>query len=133
MANLCSTYCFVYKAVFLFLRNFALNIKQHHWLPVLFNEKSRLDSISSKFFLSFEYRIETVVVRVYQMENRKYCSEIAKLKTDTSDQNLVADLRLTVTNTTNNRSSKECLCFSLKYIGKSCNKICYRIVRRPLP
>ena len=82
------------------------NIKQHHWLPVLFNEKSHLDSISLKFFLSFEYRTETVV-HVDQMENRKYCSEIAKLKTDTFGQNLVANLRLRITNTTNNRSSRE--------------------------
>ena len=65
-----------------------------------------MDLISSKFFLSFEYRIETVV-RVDQMENRKYCSEIAKLKKDTFDQNLIADLRLRVTNTTNNKSPKE--------------------------
>ena len=74
-----------------------LNTKQHHWLPVLFNEKSQLDSISSNFSLSFEYKIETVV-RVDQMENRKYCSEIAKLKRDTFGQNLVADLRLRITN-----------------------------------
>ena len=94
-----------------FLRNFALNTKQRHWLPVLFNEKSQLDSISSNFSLSFEYRIETVV-RVDQMENRKYCSEIAKLKRDTFGQNLVVDLRLRTTNTTNNKSSKEG-CFSL--------------------
>ena len=106
MANLCSTYCFVYKVVCLSSRNFALNIKQHHWLPVLFNEKSHLDSISSNFSLSFEYRIETVV-RVDQMENRKYSSEIAKLKRDTFGQNLVADLHLRITNTTNNKSSKE--------------------------
>ena len=109
--NLCSTYCFVYKVVCLFSRNFALNIKQHHWLPVLFNEKSHLDSTSSNFSLSFEYRIETVV-RVDEMENRKYCSKIAKLKRNTFGQNLVADLRLRITNTTNNKSSKEG-CFSL--------------------
>ena len=111
MANLYSTYCFVYKVVCLFSQNFALNIKQHHWLPVLFNEKSHLDSISSNFSLSFEYRIETVV-QVNQMENRKYCSEIAKLKRYTFGQNLVADLRLRITNTTDNMSSKEG-CFSL--------------------
>ena len=62
--------------------------------------------MSSKFSLFFEYRIETVV-RVDQMENRKYCSEIAKLKRDTFGQNLVTDLRLRITNTTNNKSSKE--------------------------
>ena len=106
MANLCSTYCFVYKVVYLFSRNFALNIKRDDWLPLLFNKKSHLDSISSNFSLSFEYRIETVV-RVDQMENRKYCSEIAKLKRDTFGENLVADLRLRITNTTNNKSSKE--------------------------
>ena len=83
-----------------------LNTKQHHWLPVLFNEKSQLDSISSNFSLSFEYKIETEV-RVDQMENRKYCSEIAKLKRDTFGQNLVADLRLRITNTINNKSSKQ--------------------------
>ena len=83
-----------------------LNIKQHHWLPVLFYEKSHLDSISSKFFLSFEYRIE-MVIHVDQMENRKYCSEIAKLKTDTFGRNLVMDLCLRITNTNNNKSSKE--------------------------
>ena len=59
-----------------------------------------------KNFLSFEYRIETVV-RVDRMENEKYCSEIAKLKTDTFVQNLVTDLRLRITNTTNNKSSKK--------------------------
>ena len=53
--------------------------------------------------MSFEYKIETVV-RVDQMENRKYCSEISKLKTD---QNLVANLRLRVNNTTNIKSLKE--------------------------
>ena len=41
------------------------------------------------------------------MENRKYCSEIAKLKTDTFGQNLVANLRLRIINATNNKSSKE--------------------------
>ena len=56
--------------------------------------------------MSFEYRIKTVV-RVDQMENRKYCSEIAKSKTDTFGQNLVANLGLRITNTTNNKSSKE--------------------------
>ena len=132
MANLCSTYCFVYKVVCLFSRNFALNIKQHHWLPVLFNEKSHFDSISSNFSLSSEHRIETLV-RVNQMENRKYCSEIVKSKRDTVGQNLVADLRLRTTNTTNTKSSKRRLFFSLKYIGKALNKIYYRIVRRPLP
>ena len=111
MANLCSTYRFVYKVVCLFSRNFALNTKQHHWLLVLINEKSQLDSISSNFSLSSEYRIETVV-RLDQMENRKYCSEIAKLKRDTFGQNLVAGFRLRITNTTNNKSSKE-RCFSL--------------------
>ena len=59
-----------------------------------------------KIFLSFEYRIETVV-HVDQMENQKYCSEIAKLKTDTFGQNLVTDPRLRITNTTNNKSSKD--------------------------
>ena len=87
-----------------------LNIKQHHWLPILFNEKNHLDSIFSNFSLSFEYRIETVI-RVDQTENRKYCSEITKLKRDTFGQNLVAHLRLRITNTTNNKSSKEG-CFS---------------------
>ena len=58
------------------------------------------------FSCFFEYRIETVA-HVDQMENRKYCSEIAKLKTDTFGQNLVANLRLRITNTTNNKSSKE--------------------------
>ena len=58
------------------------------------------------FSCLFEYRIETVV-RVDQMENRKYCSKIAKLKTDTFGQNLVANLRLRITNTTNNKSSRE--------------------------
>ena len=106
MANLCNTYCFVCKVVYLFSRNFALNTKQHHWLPVLFNEKSQLDSISSNFSLSFEYKIDTVVP-VDQMENRKYCSEIAKLKRDTFGQNLVTDLRLRITDTINNKSSKE--------------------------
>ena len=62
--------------------------------------------MSSNFSLSFKYRIETVV-RVDQMENQKYCSEIAELKRDTFGQNLVADLRLRITNTTNNKSSKE--------------------------
>ena len=95
----------------LFSRNFALNIKQHHWLPILFSENSHLDSKSSNFSLSFEYRIETVVW-VDQMENRKYRSEIAKLKRDTFGQNLVEDLRLRITNITNNKSSKEG-CFSL--------------------
>ena len=56
--------------------------------------------------MSFEYRIETVV-RVDQMENRKHCSEIAKLKTDTFGQTLVAHLRLRITNTTNNKSSNK--------------------------
>ena len=50
--------------------------------------------------------IETVV-QVDQMENQKYCSEIAKLKRDTFGQNLVADLRLRITNTTKDKSSKE--------------------------
>ena len=114
MANLFSTYCFVYKVFYLFSRNFALNIKQHHWLPVLFNEKSHLDSISSNFSLSFEYRTETVV-RVDQMENRKYCSEIAKLKRDTFGRNLAGNLRLRITNTTNNKSSKEgCFLFEIR-------------------
>ena len=90
----------------IFSQNLALNIKQHHWLPVLFNEKSYLDSISSKFFLFFEYRFETVA-HVDQIENQKHCFEIAKLKTDTFGQNLVMDLRLMITNTTNNKSSKE--------------------------
>ena len=80
-------------------------------ISVLFNEKSHLDSISQKISLSFEYRIETVV-QVDQMENRKYCLEIAKLRKETSGQNLVMDLRLRITNTTNNKSPKEG-CFSL--------------------
>ena len=62
-------------------------------------------------FWSFEYRIGTVVC-VDEMKNRKYCSEIAKLKTDTFVWNLVADLHLRATNTTNNKSSKE-VCASL--------------------
>ena len=41
------------------------------------------------------------------MEKRKYSSEIAKLKKDTFGQNLVTYLRLGITNTTNNKSSKE--------------------------
>ena len=56
--------------------------------------------------MSFEYIIEAVV-RVNQMENRKYCSEIAKLKRDTFGQNLVVDLRLRIIDTTNKKSSKE--------------------------
>ena len=96
MANLCRTYCFVYKVVYLFSQNFALTAEQHYWLLVLINEKSQLDSISSNFSLSSEYRIETVVW-VDQMENQKYCSAIAKLERDTFGQNLVAGLHLRIT------------------------------------
>ena len=45
------------------------------------------------------------------MDNRKYCSEIAKLKRDTFGQNLVTDLHLRITNTTNNKSNNKRVVF----------------------
>ena len=67
---------------------------------------SHLDSKSSKFSLSFEHTIETVI-HVDQTENQNYCSEIAKLQTDTFGQNLITYFCLGITNATNNMFSKE--------------------------